>query len=320
MRLHGAWFVIAALTACLLAAGCSATEATTSLPAPNPLTTASTTSTSWTETPAPTTRVSVTVALTSIPSTTTTVGEDGRGTVVRVVDGDTVVMRLFGGKLGATVSGEGEEVRLIGIDAPESGEEFSREATDALTGLAGGREVDLILDEETRDQYGRVLAYLFLEDGTMVNAELLHQGVATLCTVPPNLRYVETLQKAQDDAQTARVGVWGGAAPSPIRIATVKYNPSGDDTLDLNEEYIVFQVLVRGSLKGYAVEDETGHRFDFSDRVFKKGDKITLHSGKGANTPTDLYWGASGAAIWNNGGDTVKVLDPEGHIVESHAY
>jgi len=114
--------------------------------------------------------------------------------------------------------------------------------------------------------------------------------------------------------------MWGGTAPSPLRIAYVVSNPPGDDTLDLNQEYVVFDVLASGSLIGYAVEDETGHRFDFPDRVFKKGEEVTLHSGKGSNTQIDLYWGASGAAIWNNGGDTVKVLDLEGHIVESYTY
>ena len=211
-------------------------------------------------------------------------------------------------------------MRLIGIDAPETGENFSQQATDALTKLVDGQEVDLVLDQQTRDQYGRVLAYVFLEDGVMANAELLRQGAATLYTVPPNIKYVDTLQAAQDEAQAAGAGMWGAAAPSPLRIVTVNYNPPGDDTLDLNEEYIVFQVLVTTSLRGYAVEDESGHRFDFPDRILKKGQDLTLHSGKGTNTGTDLYWGASDAAIWNNDGDTVKVLDPRGHIVEDYAY
>ena len=112
----------------------------------------------------------------------------------------------------------------------------------------------------------------------------------------------------------------GRTSPSPLRIVTVNYNPPGDDTLDLNQEYVVFRVLGTTSLKGYAVEDESGHRFDFPDRIFKKGLDLTLHSGKGTDTETDLYWGATDAAIWNNGGDTVKLLDPQGHIVESYPY
>jgi micrococcal nuclease len=322
MALRRAWFVIGAGVFCLLLTACAATEAATTLP---PTRGPSTLATATTSTPPPdprpsTTATPATFSTTTISRTATTAGEDGRGAVAEVVDGDTIVVCLFGGLLGATGSGEGEHVRLIGIDAPETGEDFSKQATDALKKLVEGQEVELVFDEEIRDQYGRVLAYLFLEDGSMVNAELLRQGVATLYTVPPNVRFVDALQKAQDEAQAAGAGIWGATAPSPLSVLKVNYNPPGDDTLDLNEEYIVFQVLVSGSLKGYAVEDETGHRFDFSDHIFRKSESITLRSGKGTNTGTDLYWGATDAAIWNNDGDTVKLLDPQGHIVESYAY
>jgi hypothetical protein len=68
------------------------------------------------------------------------------------------------------------------------------------------------------------------------------------------------------------------------------------------------------------VEDQTGHHYRFPDRAFAKGDVFKLHSGAGTDTQTDLYWGASGAAIWNNDGDTVKVLDPRDQIMESFGY
>ena len=101
---------------------------------------------------------------------------------------------------------------------------------------------------------------------------------------------------------------------------TVRYDAPGNDNNNLNEEYIVFKVLVSMSLLGYAVEDEYGHRYDFPDRTFEKGQTFTLHTGKGTDTQTDLYWGASGSAIWNNDTDTVKVLDPGGQVVTSHSY
>jgi competence protein ComEC len=108
---------------------------------------------------------------------------------------------------------------------------------------------------------------------------------------------------------------------SPLEIVTVTYNaPGNDDNNNLNEEYVVFKVLVSTNLLGYAIEDEYGHRYDFPDRTFEKGQTFTLHSGEGTDTQTDLYWGARGSAIWNNDSDTVKVLDPGGDVVTSHSY
>jgi micrococcal nuclease len=256
--------------------------------------------------------------------TNTTAGEDGMADVVKVIDGDTVRVRILGGDIPGTAPGAQEDIRLIGIDAPETGEDFAAQATAALKGLlshAGG-EITLYVDEETRDQYGRVLAYVFCGDQMEVfaNAEMLRQGLATLYVVPPNVERVSTLEAAQEEAQTAGAGIWASAKASPLKIVRVEYDPPGDDTLDLDQEYIAFQVLVAGSLRGYAVEDESGKHFDFPDRVYQKGQTITLHSGRGTDTATDLYWGVSGSAIWNNDGDTVKVLDPQGHVVESCNY
>jgi hypothetical protein len=121
-------------------------------------------------------------------------------------------------------------------------------------------------------------------------------------------------------AVPSELRVWGTPNDSPLRIVTVSYDPPGDDTKNLYEEYVTFIVLVSGSLLGYSVEDESGHRYRFPDQIRTKGDLITLHSGQGQDTKTDLYWGVSGAAIWDNEGGTVKVLDPRGQIVATYSY
>jgi micrococcal nuclease len=252
---------------------------------------------------------SLSASVISVPPTTP--GPTDQARVASVTDGDTILV--------ATSRGTEEEVRLIGIDASESGEKFSQEATDALADMLGGRMVRLETDVEARDQYDRTLAYIWVDE-LLVNAEMLRQGLVTLYTVPPNEKYVEPLRAAQDEAQAAGRGVWGAEGESPLKIVTLEYNPPGDDTLSLNEEYVVFAVLVSGSLAGYSVQDQTGHRYDFADRTYLTGETVTLHTGKGTETETDLYWGASDAAIWNNDGDTVMVLDSEGHVVTSYSY
>lgn len=131
------------------------------------------------------------------------------GTVARIVDGDTLRVDLPQGQ---------ERVRLIGLDTPEMHppQPFAQEATDAAKRLCPpGTTVELRLDVETRDRYGRLLAYVHLPDGRMVNAEILREGLATVLTIPPNVRHAADFLRAQRDARQGRRGLWGRAPSSP---------------------------------------------------------------------------------------------------------
>jgi len=126
------------------------------------------------------------------------------GAVVRVVDGDTIHV-----KIGERV----EKVRYIGVNTPEvhhptKGEEpGGREATDANRRLVAGKRVRLETDVQARDRYGRLLAYVWVGD-VMVNAELVRQGYAQVMTVPPNVRHQELFVKLQREAREAGRGLW----------------------------------------------------------------------------------------------------------------
>ena len=125
--------------------------------------------------------------------------------VTRTTDGDTV-------KISPELDGE-DRVRLIGVDTPETtgrmpepyGEEASRFTRESLE----GRNVSLELDAEREDDYGRLLAYAYLSDGTMFNETLLREGYAQVATFPPNTRYLERFEEAQEEAREARRGLWG---------------------------------------------------------------------------------------------------------------
>lgn len=129
--------------------------------------------------------------------------------VEKVVNGDTIAV---------LVNGKQETVRLIGVDTPETVhptigvEPCGPEASAFTKHLLEGRTVHLELDAEERDQYGRLLAYVWLEDGTLFNELLVVEGVATVSTFPPNVKYVERFTTAQEEARTADKGVWGKAA------------------------------------------------------------------------------------------------------------
>ena len=121
----------------------------------------------------------------------------------RVVDGDTVELSGLG------------KARLIGIDTPEvygGAECFGREASRyARRQLAGERERYPVGREE-RDRYGRVLVYLWLEDGRSFNALLVSRGFAQPLTVPPNDDYADVFVRLSRGARERGVGLWGNVS------------------------------------------------------------------------------------------------------------
>jgi micrococcal nuclease len=131
------------------------------------------------------------------------------GTVVRIVDGDTIHVRL-----GERI----EKVRYIGVDTPEihhpaRGEEpGGRAAALVNRELVDGRRVRLELDVQARDRYGRLLAYVWVEE-TMVNAELVRRGFAQVMTVPPNVRHQSLFVRLQREARDAGRGLWSARLP-----------------------------------------------------------------------------------------------------------
>jgi micrococcal nuclease len=140
------------------------------------------------------------------PETTTF----GRAKVLRVVDGDTIRVRL---------DGRNERVRYIGVDTPESVkpgtpvECFAKRAAAANAALVAGREVRLVGDVEHRDRYGRLLAYVYREpDGAFVNAELVRDGYARTLTIAPNVAHARQLSQLARAARESGRGLWTACA------------------------------------------------------------------------------------------------------------
>ena len=126
--------------------------------------------------------------------------------VVRVVDGDTIQV--------CCIAGKREKVRYIGINTPETKhprkgvEYFGKEASDANSKLVAGKTVRLEFDVQQRDRYGRLLAYVFLKDGTFVNAWLVEHGFAQVATFPPNVKHEGLFRKLQREAREKGRGLW----------------------------------------------------------------------------------------------------------------
>jgi micrococcal nuclease len=130
------------------------------------------------------------------------------GRVVRVVDGDTVRVRL-------DHPAEQRTVRYIGVDTPETvapGEPvecFGKAASEFNRRLVDGRRVQLVLGRERRDRYGRLLAYVRLEDGPLVEDALLRRGYARTLTIPPNDDRAPHFRALERRARDEGVGLWG---------------------------------------------------------------------------------------------------------------
>ena len=122
--------------------------------------------------------------------------------VSRVIDGDTIQLS------------NGEKVRYIGIDAPETKDPrkpvecFGEEAYQKNRELVLGKRVRLEKDVSERDKFGRLLRYVWVGD-KMVNLELIKEGYARVYTVPPDVKYQKLFQEAEQEARQFYRGLWG---------------------------------------------------------------------------------------------------------------
>ncbi len=130
----------------------------------------------------------------------TTVEPEDTARVLRVVDGDTVVLTGFG------------KTRLIGIDTPEvhgRDECFGAEASSFVKrALPPGRRVRVTVGLEPRDRYGRTLAYLFTDGDRSFNVALAERGLARPLTIRPNDDLAPQIEEAARSARAARRGLW----------------------------------------------------------------------------------------------------------------
>jgi len=125
----------------------------------------------------------------------------GEYRVSRVIDGDTVILE------------NGERIRLIGVDTTEKThplklvEYFSNESTQFTKQLLEGKEVRLEYDKEKRGKYGRLLAYIYLMDGTFVNAEIIKQGYGFAYTKYP-FKFIDSFVSLEKEAENNKRGYW----------------------------------------------------------------------------------------------------------------
>jgi micrococcal nuclease len=123
-----------------------------------------------------------------------------RGTVIKVVDGDTIKVKLTSGKI--------ESVRLLGIDAPELKQQhWGQQSRAALLMLINNSKVRLTQDVEKRDRNRRLLAYVW-RGSSLVNFQMVRDGFADLYPTKVNVKYAASLRQAVNEARGDTRGIW----------------------------------------------------------------------------------------------------------------
>jgi len=246
-------------------------------------------------------------------------------TVTAVIDGDTFK---------ATVGGQEVDVRLLGINAPESDECYGAEARTELTDLLGDFNVTMVAGKEDVDEFGRLLRYVYVQNGnevTFVNQRLVADGAAL--GLQNGHEFQTEFKALEERAYASGRGMWGtfvcghpkgGVTPDrpQLRIGELSPDPPGPDDKALDEEWIeiVNESYTSVSLSGWILRDESSsHRLHIPRVGLNPGDTLRVVTGCGTSGGGVVYWCADGP-IWNNGGDTVIIEDARGNVVDHKVY
>jgi len=329
--------------------GVDADSVESATPTPSP-TTVPTESQSATATASPTASATPSSTPTATPSPTPTPDRPGTlATIVEVVDGDTVKIRYE--------NGTRDTARLLGVDTPEvhvanSPDEFEGvpnndagadclgrwgdEASSYVTSELLGEQVRITFDENEprRGYYDRLLVYIH-HDGSLFNRQLVSQGYARVYS-DSQFTKKSVFLDVEDNAQSTLTGLWEcqnveTATPTPtdaqgsggnVMIETIHYDAAGDEYDNLNDEYVVLKNTGDAAVDvgGWTLSDEADHTYTIPSGVtLDAGESITIHTGSGSNSESDLYWG-QGAPVWNNGGDTATLRNNAGEEEDSYQY
>ncbi|AGK61395.1 hypothetical protein Asulf_01408 [Archaeoglobus sulfaticallidus PM70-1] len=177
--------------------------------------------------------------------------------------------------------------------------------------------------------YGRLLAYVYLENGTDFTAMLVEGGYARVY-VEGEFKKESYYLQLEEEAKRERRGLWSilaTATPSgaiSIEIVEVHYDAGGPDVDDrdmLNDEYIV--IVNSGSisinLEGWRLRDEAGFTYTFSNVALDAGGTVTVHTGIGGDYDGHLHWNRK-SPVWNNDHDTAYLYNAEGELVDKYSW
>jgi micrococcal nuclease len=232
--------------------------------------------------------------------------------VKRVVDGDTILLE------------DGRRVRYLGINTPEFGEPYSRRARNLNAALVRGREVQLELDQESVDSYGRILAYVHA-GRDFVNARLVHEGLAHAFFIGPGSRHNDLFLRLQEEAKAGRLGIWSSRGRFKELKITGIHLPDAP-AIDPRQTYVRIACLgsARTSLAGYVLESDADRQFRFPAAVLDPGYTVIVIRAEGLDGIDSrgqlvLHW-PGGTFPWAAAGGTFYLRSPDGQLLDTFRY
>jgi endonuclease YncB( thermonuclease family) len=226
--------------------------------------------------------------------------------VQQVFDGDTVLLE------------DGRKVRYLGINSPEYQEPFYLKAKRFNESLVSNREIRLEFDQEKSDSYGRLLAYVYVGD-QLVNARLVHEGLAHAFFIGPDRRHNALLLETQEKAKRRKVGIWSsGGDKKTLKITSVHRADS--------DSHAYVRIANLGDkqvrLAGYVLSNENGQKYVFPDVAIEDPgytliiSGTTGNDGKDGNNQRIVHWPSM---AWDND-DTAYLTDPSGTRIDTFRY
>lgn len=234
------------------------------------------------------------------------------GTITRHVDGDTFEVAIADPPRGMRAV---ERVRLMGIDTPERDEPLFAEARAHVERRAGAGLVYLAFDFRRRDQFDRLLAFVYLPDGTLLNAELLETGLAVVYRGDDLMYFLPQFEDLERASRSRELGVWHGRAGSGVIIVDIANQSRDEHVLLRNDGDTAVDI------SGWRILDDDGDGLMIpSHVVLAPGDTLAVGSGTGCVETHHPCRQLSTKNIWSNSGDVAELRDGRGAVVHSYRY
>lgn len=222
--------------------------------------------------------------------------ESDYATVERIIDGDTIVVD------------NDTHVRLLGINTPEKGELYYSEAKEFLNMVAINKTVLLKYGNEKYDKYGRVLAYVFIEDAN-VNKEMVDEGYANFY-----------FPSGKDIYYNSFVNAWKHCLTNN-KFLCEKSEDECASCIELKELNVKNQSVILYNncsfdcnLAGWDIKDEGRKKLIFPDFILNSKEYVSVIVGNKSNTDSILYWKGEDY-VWTSTGDTLFLRDDKGKLV-----